>query len=119
MRPAIASILTVLLAWSATAQNPQADEMRARVVGIGQGYLAEVRLTAGDKLTGRIGEIKERDFVLEEVRERKLQDQTIAFAELKSVRTASARRRNHAAALAIMVAGSIGMSILIRFLRRR
>jgi hypothetical protein len=118
MRPVVASILTVVLAWSVAAQNPHADEMRARVRGLGQGVLVDVRLSAGDKLTGRVGEIREQEFVLEEVRERKLQDQTIAYADVKSVKAASMKRTNHITPMVIAVAGSLAISYLIRVIRR-
>jgi hypothetical protein len=111
-------ILIVVLACSAAAQDPHAEEMRARVRGIGQGLLVDVRLSAGDKLTGRVGEIREAEFVLEEVREKKLQDQTVAYANVKSVKAAAAKRTNHIAPMVIAVAGSLAISFLIRVLRR-
>lgn len=119
MRPVVASILTFLMAWSVAAQNPHAEEIRARVRGIGQGLLVDVRLSAGGKLTGRIGEVREQEFVLEEVRERKLQDQTIAYADVKSVKAASARKTNHITPMVIALAGSLAISFLIRLLRQR
>jgi hypothetical protein len=119
MRPSVASILTVLLAWSVAAQNPHAEEMRARVLGIGQGLMVEVRLTAGDKLTGRVGEIRELEFVLEEVRQRKLQDQTIAFTDVKSVRLVNDTQKKSIAPMLILTAGSIAFSTLLAWLLRR
>jgi hypothetical protein len=118
MRSLVASILTVVLAGSAAAQNPHAEEMRAKVRGIGQGVMAEVRLAAGGKLTGRVGEIRENEFVLEEVRERKLQDQTIAYTDVKAVKSPTAQTRNHITPIIIAVAGSLAISYLIRVLRR-
>jgi hypothetical protein len=118
MRPLLASILAVVLASSAGAQNPHADEMRARIRGIGQGVLAEVGLAAGGKLTGRVGEIREQEFVLEEVRERKLQDQTIAYADVKSVKAAPMKKSHHITPMIIAVAGTFLISYLIRVLRR-
>jgi hypothetical protein len=118
MRPLVASILTVVLAWSTGAQSPHADEMRARVRGIGQGVLAEVKPAAGGKLTGRIGEIREQEFVLEEVREKKLQDQTIAYSDVKSVKTAPMKKSHHITPMIIAVVGTILISHLIAVLRR-
>ena len=80
--------------------------------------MADVQLAAGGKLTGRVGEIREREFVLEEVRQRKLQDQTIAYADVKSVKVASAKKTNHITPVVIAVAGSLAISYLIRVLRR-
>jgi hypothetical protein len=118
MRPAIAAILTFVLTCAAAAQDPHTEEMRARVRGIGQGVMAEVRLAAAGKLTGRVGEIREHEFVLEEVREKKLQDQTIAYADMKSVKAASGKKANHITPIVIAVAGSLAISYLIRVLRR-
>jgi hypothetical protein len=118
MRPLVAMILTFALVCSAFAQDPHAEEIRARVRGIGQGVMADVRLAAGGKLTGRVGEIREHEFVLEEVREKKFQDQTIAYADMKSVKAASAKTTNHITPIVIAVAGSLAISYLIRVLRR-
>jgi hypothetical protein len=118
MRSLVALILTVVLVGPAAAQDPHTEEMRARVRGIGQGVMAEVRLASGGKLTGRVGEIRENEFVLEEVRERKLQDQTIAYADVTSVKAPSAKKTNQITPIVIAVAGSLAISYLIRVLRR-
>ena len=115
MRPLLASILAVVLAG---AQSPHAEEMRARIRGLGQGVLAEVGLAAGGKLTGRVGEIREQEFVLEEVRERKLQDQTLGYADVKSVKAAPMKKSHHITPMIIAVAGSMALSYLIAVLRR-
>lgn len=115
MRTLVASIL---IAGLAGAQNPHAEEMRARVRGIGEGVLAHVGLAAGGKLTGRVGEIRDQEFVLEEVREKKLQDQTIAYADVKSVKAAPMKKSHHITPMVIAVAGSLLISYLIRVLQR-
>jgi hypothetical protein len=119
MRRLISSFLVILLVASLPAQTPHEDQIRRQIAGIGQGYLVEIRLLKGGNLTGRIGPIAERDFVLEEVRERKFQDQTVAFADVKAVKRGAVKGMSRAARIAIAAGTTLGTILLIRLIVRR
>jgi len=107
------------LAWTSLAQTPHEAKIRDRVLQVGQGAMVDIRLQAGEKLTGRVGPIYDHNFTLEEVRQRKFQDQTIAFADVKSVQGMTVKRTsNQAMHIALIVGISIGISTMIRLIRR-
>jgi hypothetical protein len=110
----------LIVAFCATAQSPAEDAMRSQVRAIGQGYMVEARLADGRKLNGRIGPIAEHDFVLEEIREAKLQNETIAYTGVKSIKRPVSMSKSRRGAFAVIVAASsIGVSMLIRLLLHR
>ncbi|MFL6334116.1 MAG: hypothetical protein ACJ754_12455 [Pyrinomonadaceae bacterium] len=67
-----------------------AEQVKADVAAIGAGARVQVRLRAGGRLTGYIGEVGENGFVLTKAKEGSRQ--TVAYAEVERVRVKNEKK---------------------------
>ena len=88
MRNLIAVLLCSLLALPSAAQDVPKPTIQEQVVEIGQGVVVEVRLKKPkEKLRGRMGEVASGAFTLQIAKGSQLTDRTIAFGDVKSIKT--------------------------------
>jgi hypothetical protein len=71
---------------SAREQEAAADVRKSRVLRLATGTYVEVRLTDGQKIEGRLGDLVEDGFMLQTVNENKLTERLVRFEELQSVK---------------------------------
>jgi len=70
---------------SAQADEASSDILKSRVLQLPKGSYVEVRLTDGQKIEGRLGELVEEGFRLQTVSKNKLRNSLVRFEEMQSV----------------------------------
>jgi len=68
------------------AETARQQRVKEQAIVIPQGATVEVRLLDGKKLRGRLGQLTNDGLAIRSVFENKIEERTISFADIKSVR---------------------------------
>lgn len=86
MKPlAVLAVIFLLACNTAFSQTPSNAHIKEQALAIPLGFPVEVRLLSHETLRGRMGQVSEQGFVLQYVKADQVQEQTLAFTEVKSV----------------------------------
>lgn len=112
-------LLTVLLAVLLTQVNMSAAAVdtaavKERVLGIGAGAPVEVRVEGKGKLRGRMGAVDDSGFVLQAVKNGKVEPSKIGFGEVKSIRNLSEESFGKSVGKGFLIAGiTLGVLMVV------
>jgi hypothetical protein len=112
-------VLTVLLAVLLTQVNMSAAVVDAaavkeRVLGIGAGAPVEIRLDGKGKVRGRMGAVDDSGFVVQVVKDGKVEPSKIGFGEVKSIKNLSEESFGKSVGKGFLIAGiTLGVIMVI------
>jgi translation initiation factor IF-1 len=117
LRNSVSLILCLLLAVPTAAQSSvsasaQEAEVKKRVVEWGTNASVSVKLKAGEKLKGRIAEIKDESFTIQFMEKDKITSREINWSEIKSLSQKS-NAGNIAAGVAVGALAAVGVVAIV------
>ena len=111
VREILCVTLALLLVRPAFPASPlNKDTVKQQVLRVSSGSSVEVRLINKSKLRGRLGQVTEEGFELQTVQGGKIDTQTLAFDQVKSIKDTS--KKSFSAGKAFLTAG-LAIAILV------